>query len=172
MTAQARLGRQDGCAPTAVLTHVNLTWIEKKHEDWIRFGRQSADTIIDRRRRTVSFASGTIFAFVRWQANDFGTVCSNIDIVRAVGAGEAYATLACVTPGGERLLNVHGWPKVLQVLRAIDVVEALGIDAGDAAPDHWCHVHNRLSAGYTPRAYTPARHKAWLARQAVQAVMS
>ena len=167
MTAQARLGRQGGYASSTILTHVNLTWIEKKHEDWIRFGRQGADTIIDRRRRTVSFASGTIIAFVRWQANDFGTVCSNIDIVRAVGAGEAYATLACVTLGGERLLHIHGWPKVLQVLRAIDVVEALGIDAGDAAPDHWCHVHNRLSAGQTPRAYTLARHKAWLARQAV-----
>jgi hypothetical protein len=167
VTAQARLGRQGGCAPTTVLTHVNLTWIEKKHENWIRFGAPCSDKIIDRRRRTVSFASGTIFAFVRWQANDFGTVCSNINIVRAVGAGEAYATLPCVQPGGERLLAIHGWPKVLQVLRAIDVVEALGIDAGDAAPDHWCHVHNRLSAGQTPRAYTLARHTAWLARQAV-----
>jgi hypothetical protein len=167
MTAQTMLERQRVCAPAAILTHVDLTWIEKKHEDWIRFGKSCADKIIDRRRRTVSFANGAIFALVRWQANDFGTVRSNIDIVRAVGAGEAYATLACVTPGGERLLHIHGWPQVLHVLRAIDLVEALGIDAGDAAPDHWCHVHNRLSAEQKPRAYKLARHKAWLARQAV-----
>jgi hypothetical protein len=163
----AQHSRASAAKRSAHVTHVELTWVEKKHEDWIRFGAPCKDRIIDRRRRTVSFASGMIFAFVRWQANDFGTISSNIDIVRAVGAGEAYATLPCVQPGGDRLLAIHGWPKVLEVLRAIDLVEAIGIDAGDAAPDHWCHVQNRLSAGQTPRAYTLARHKAWLARQAV-----
>ena len=34
----------------------------------------------------------------------------------------------------------------------IDTVEALGIDAADAAPDYWRHVHNRLSAGEAPRS--------------------
>lgn len=169
VTDQATLVQQGDRASASILTHVDLTWIEKKHEDWIRFGKTCDDKIVDRRRLTVSFASGRVFAFVRWQANDFGTIRSNIDIIRAVGAGEAYSTLPCVRVGGERLLAIHGWPKVLQVLRAIDAVEALGIDASDAAPDHWRHVHNRLCAGQAPRAYTLARHKAWLARQVVMA---
>lgn len=167
MMQQARLGQQRGSAPASRLTHVELTWIEKKHEDWIRFGTHCAESIIDRRRRTLSFASGTIFALVRWQANDFGTIASHIDIVRAARANEAYTKLPCVTPGGESLLAVHGWPKVLKVLRIIDAVEALGIAANDAAPDYWQHVHNRLSVAQAPRSYTLARHNAWLARQAV-----
>ncbi|WP_163981027.1 DUF2840 domain-containing protein, partial [Raoultella ornithinolytica] len=78
-----------------------------------------------------------IFAFVRWAANDYGTVSSRIDIVRAVGAGEAFTTLPFVRPGGDILLKIEGWPKVSQVLAAIDATEAARVDPCDAAPDHW-----------------------------------
>ena len=43
------------------LTHVELTWIEKKIEYWIRFGRETHEQILDRRRRVLSFAPGSIF---------------------------------------------------------------------------------------------------------------
>ena len=66
------------------LTMVELTWIEKRVERWIRFGRTVEDRIIDRRRRIVGFAPGSIFAFVRWASNDYGTIVSRIDILRAV----------------------------------------------------------------------------------------
>jgi Protein of unknown function (DUF2840) len=47
------------------LTRVELTWLEKRIEHWIRFGRIAEVTIVDRRRRVVSFARGAVFAFVR-----------------------------------------------------------------------------------------------------------
>jgi len=155
--------------PRDDLTHVELTWIAKHFEHWIRFGRIAHDRIVSRRTRIASFRPDAIFAFVRWAAHEHGTISSQIDIVRAVSAGEAFTTLPFVSPGGEILLSIHGWPKVEQVLRAIDAVEALGIDPSDAAPDHWRHVHNRLTAGYHPRSYTLARHRAWLLRAKVQA---
>ena len=37
-----------------------------------------------------------------------------------------------VRPGGEILLRVAGWRKVVRVLQALDMVEALGIDPADA----------------------------------------
>ena len=150
---------------TVALTHVELTWIEKRTEHWIRFGRIAHDQIVDRRRRIVSFRPGEVFAFVRWASNMFGTIRSHIDIVRAVSPGEPYSTLPSVSPGGELLLSIHGWPKVECVLRAIDAVEAIGVDACDAAPEHWCHVHNRLTAGLEPRVYSINRHRAWLQRR-------
>jgi hypothetical protein len=64
---------------------------------------------------------------------------------------------------------MDGWPKVERVLQAIDVVEALGIDPADAAPDYWQHVHNRLSVNENPRGYTRTRHQAWLKRREVGA---
>ncbi len=149
------------------LTHVELIWIEKRIEHWIRFGRDAGEQILDRRRRVLSFAPDSIFAYVRWAANDFGTVVSRLDILRAVHPGEAYSAIGYVRPGGEILLRMSGWPKVERVLQAIDAVEAIGIDPADAAPDHWRHVHNRLVADEQPRCYTPARHAAWLKRRRI-----
>ena len=151
------------------LTHVELTWRKKRIEHWIRFGNIAAEKVLDRRRRIVSFAPGSIFAFVRWAGNDYGTVISRVDIVRAVVPGEAFSTLPFVRPGGDILLRITGWPKVDRVLRAIDAMEAAGIDPVDAATDHWRHIHNRLTAGEEPRQYTPARHSAWLLRQRAEA---
>ncbi|MBC3941131.1 DUF2840 domain-containing protein [Sphingomonas albertensis] len=154
--------------PSVTLTTVDLLWIEGRQERWLRFGRDVGDQIVDRRRRLVSFRAGAIFAFVRWASNDFGTAQSRIDILRAVGPGEAYSTVPFVEPGGDILLRIHGWPKVQRVFAAIDGVETTGIDPVDVAPDYWRHVHNRLSVGDTPRAYGRDRHAAWLLRHAVQ----
>jgi len=147
------------------LTTVELTWIEKNIEQWIRFGNFAGVKILDRRRRIVSFAPDSIFAIVRWASNGFGTVVSRIDIVRSVAAGEPYQTLPFVHPGGDILLRIEGWPKVERVLQAIDAIEAIGIDPVEVAPEHWRHVHNRLIAGYEPRPYTRKRHDAWLLRR-------
>ena len=149
------------------LTQVELLWLEKRIENRIRFGRAVEERILDRNRRVLSFAPGSTFAFVRWTSNDFGTVVSRIDILRAVGPGQRCSTIPYVRPGGEILLRLSGWPKVERVLQLIDAVEALGIDPVDAAPDYWHHVHNRLSVNEAPRTYTRSRHKAWQHRRRV-----
>ena len=151
------------------LTHVELIWLEKQIEHWIRFGRDVAEQILDRRQRILSFAPGSIVAFVRWAANDYGTVVSRIDILRAVAPGEAFSTVGSVRPGGDILLRISGWPNVERVLQAIDAIEQLGIDPVDACPDHWRHIHNRLAAGDTPRPYTREQHRAWLLRRSIDA---
>lgn len=149
------------------LTQVELTFIKKRIENWIRFGRIVDERRLDAQRRVVSFAPGSILAFVRWASNDFGTVVSRLDILRAVRPGERHSTVPFVRPGGEILLRLSGWPKVEKALQAIDTVEALGIDPADAAPEHWQHVHNRLSVNEEPRHYTQTRHQAWLHRRKV-----
>jgi hypothetical protein len=148
-------------------TYADLIWTEKRIQRWIRFGRVTSEQIIDRHRTIVAFAPNDVFAFVRWASNDVGTVLSRIDILRAVRPGEACSTVGFVRPGGECLLRTCGWPKVERVLQAIDAIEALAIDPADVAPDHWRHIHNRLTAGAVPHAYTRERHAAWLKRQRI-----
>lgn len=169
MTGNVVLRVRGGPAPIAQtsdsLTHVELTWIEKRIENWIRFGQEVRDEVLDRRRRVLSYRPGCVFAFVRWAAGDFGTISSRIDIVRTVEPNEPYQTLPFVQPGGDILLKIEGWPRVEQVLQAIDAIERLGIDPEAVSPDHWRHVHNRLTAGHEPRAYTRDHHRAFLLRR-------
>jgi len=150
-------------------THIDLTWIEGRIERWLRFGRIVGETIRSRSERTVAVDSGSIFAFVRWAANDYGTVESRIDILQAPRAGDSYSTVPFVAPGGVSLLRLSGWPKVEAVMCAVDQVEAGNITPEDVCPDHWRHIHNRVSCNLAPRAYTPARHDAWLKRRALAA---
>jgi len=152
-------------SPFSGTTTVELTWVEQSTERWIRFGMPVLDQIIDRRRRLLSFTANSLFAFVRWASNDYGTLLSRLDIVRTIAPGEAYSTLPCVSPGGELLLHLGGWPKVRQALVLIDEIENLGVDPCAVAPDYWRHAHNRLIAGFRPRAYSLARHRAWLLRR-------
>lgn len=149
------------------LTTVEILWLEKRIENRVRFGRSVVEKIIDRNRRVLSFAPGSIFAFVRWTSNDFGTMLSRIDILRAATPGQRYSTVPWITPGGESLLRLSGWPKVERVLQMIDIVEALDVDPADAAPEYWHHVHNRVSVNEAPRPYTRSRHQAWLHRRRV-----
>ncbi|WP_310531228.1 DUF2840 domain-containing protein [Novosphingobium sp.] len=149
------------------LTHVTLIWRENSHQDWLKFGRPVVARIINRRQRIESYAAGQVFGLVRWASNDYGTIRSTLDIVRAVNVTEPCIPVPQVDPGGDLLLSVHGWPKVAQVFRLIDAIEASGIDPCDVAPDHWRHIHNRLAGREVPRDYSPVRHRAWLQRKAL-----
>lgn len=150
-------------------TTVELTWIEGRIERWLRFGRIVQETIKSRSVSMVGVDPGSVFAFVRWAANDYGTVESRIDILQAAFPGEHYSTVPFVTPGGLSLLRLSGWPKAEAVLLCIDQIEAEDIAPEEVCPDHWRHVHNRLSCNLEPRPYTPFRHEAWLKRRALAA---
>lgn len=148
-------------------TLVELTWREKRIEHRIRFGRIVDEQRLDRHRRIVSFAPGSVFAFARWAANEYGTIISRIDIVRSVGGVEPYQTLPFVRPGGDILLRISGWPKVERVLGAIDAIESLGIDPADVAPEHWRHLNHRIGVNEPFRVYSTEQHRAWLRRREV-----
>jgi hypothetical protein len=156
-------------SPTALSdsarTSVALTWIEKKIEHWIAFGHHSREQIEDRSHRTLFFNPGAVFGFVRWASNDFGTIVSEITVIRAVYSGEPFVLLPFVSPGGEVLLKIHGWPKVQRVLAVIDSIDAIGADPTDVSPDYWRHVHNRLVAGLEPSPYSRIRHLVWQLRR-------
>lgn len=84
---------------TGPLTSVELVFYRDRIERWLRFGRDVGERILDRRSRLILFAPDAVFAFVRWEGNEHGTVLSRIDILRARGVGERISTVPGVTPG-------------------------------------------------------------------------
>ena len=146
------------------LTTVELVFYRERTERWLRFGRDVGERLLDRRRRLILFAADSVFAFVRWEGNDHGTVLSRIDILRACRAGEAMSTVPGISPGGEILLRLSGWPRVKRVFDVTAAIEASGIDPADVAPEYWQHAHNRIATGQPPRLYRSDQHEAWLRR--------
>jgi hypothetical protein len=110
-----------------------------------------------------------VFALVRWEAGDYGTMRSQLDILVAMPSGAPVSTRPGVRPGAQVLAALHGWTRVQRALAVIDAAEASGVPGHRIAPDYWRHVHNRLSAGLVPHAYDRQRHRAWLLRRRLQA---
>ena len=154
---------------TSALTTVELIWYEGQLEHWLRFGSFIDERMIDRRRRIVSFAPGQVFGFVRWQANDYGTIVSRLDILRASHASEIISSVPGVTPGGEILLRLDRWPKVQTAFEAITAIEQDDIDPVDVSPAYWCHLHNRIICNQPYRRYARDQHRAWLLRRTMSA---
>lgn len=149
------------------LTWVELTFDPGRTERWIRFGEVVDQKIISRRNRFVAFRPGALFAFVRWSANDHGTVVSRLDILQAADASRDRIAIPGVVPGAVSLLRLNGWPRVRRALEIIDAVEVAGFKAAEAAPDYWRHVQARLAVSLPPLDYTAERHRAWRLRQQV-----
>jgi hypothetical protein len=146
---------------------VDLVWWRGRVEEWLRFGQPRAEILHDRRRRTLVFAPGAVFARVRWTGGDYGTTASALEVLRAPAPGEACITLPGLRPGAEPLVLLGGWTRVQRGLAAIDAIETAGFTPHAIAPDHWRHVHNRLIAGLQPRPYDARRHRAWRLRTRV-----
>lgn len=147
------------------LTNVDLVWLKARLQRWVRFGRPAADNQLDRRRRTVSFAPGSIFALVHWEAGDYGTTLSRLWVLRSVAADEPCDRIPFVSPGAEVLLDLKTWVKVHAGLEAIDAIEAAGFRPETICPDHWRHVGGRIAVAESVSPYTRARHRAWLMRK-------
>ena len=149
-------------------THVELLWLEKHIEHWICFGRPAAEQILDRRRRVLSFTPGRPLRLCPLGSQ-------RLRYHRVPHRHPARRTYWCAVrdrslraprrrhPPADRWLG-----KGPTGVALIDTVEGLGVDPTDAAPDYWRHVHNRLSAGETPRWYTRSRHQARLRRQRIE----
>jgi hypothetical protein len=89
-------------------TYVDLIWIEKRLQRWIRFGSVASEQIIDRKRGIVAFAPDDVFAFVRWASNDFGTVVSRIDILRRRSSWRTlFDGRLCPTRRGESVADIR-----------------------------------------------------------------
>jgi len=152
---------------TAHLTRVLLADIPRRLNYWLRFGGPVAQQSRNRIERDAYFVPSSVFGYVRWQSNDYGTVDWWIGILRAVEPRHCASVLLGVSPGAEVLLQVSGGSKVKQVLALIDHIEAQGIAPVEVSSSYWRTVHNRLVVREMPPLYMRSEHAAFIAREAL-----
>lgn len=150
--------------PAGGLTDVEITWIEGRLEQQLRFGRVAAERSGGPHKRILSFRPGATFGLIGCTVNDLGYAFRGLAIVRAIASGAPYATHPGVHPGGDILLSLSDLEPIRAVCREIDMIEACGVDACDVSPDHWRHIAERLAATLPFRSYSAERHAAWLRR--------
>ena len=61
--SERRRRQEDAHVMADGLTYVDLIWIEKRVQRWIRFGRVASEQIVNPRRSTVAFAPGRRLRF-------------------------------------------------------------------------------------------------------------
>ena len=149
--------------PVGCLTRVVLAYVPERVNNRLRFGKPAHQFNIDRWRSSAHFAPGAVFCRVFWLANDYGTDAWLLSVLQAGRPGQPLQRMAGVLPGALCLLHVSGEPKVQQVLRIIDSIEALGIAPTDVSPAYWQLLHGRLAVHQPLPEYTPERHAAHLA---------
>lgn len=165
------LGVTGGQADQRSPTRVSLAYVDQRFNLYLRFGQPERTVELDRWRRCAVFMPLSVFCRVRWQSNDHGTAQWQLMVLQAGAPPDALQRLPGVRPGARLLLRAEGELKVRAVLRQIDAVEALGIDASHVSPAYWGTLSNRLSAWtagasaapFQLPAYSADRHAAWLA---------
>lgn len=154
-----------GCCTMNQLTRVALACMPDCHGVWLRFGQPMHKDVPEGQLRHVYFAPGDVFARVESRAGDRRRVA----ILRAAGPGEEVICFPGIEPGAQLLLHASTTAKSLQVLQAIDAIEAQGIAAHTVSEDYWRVLHQRLVAGVEPPAYTAAEHAAMRQRRGLPA---
>lgn len=150
---------------TRSLTRATVLFFADKVNDRTRFGRLAGERIIDRRARIALFAPGSLFGYVQWRANRYGTEHWRFYVLRAGAPDERLQTVPGIAPGAHILTSLAGQARVQRALDLVDAIEAGGVHPADAPESYWRVVQNRLTAGLACRPYA-AEERAALAQHA------
>ncbi|MDJ0683718.1 MAG: DUF2840 domain-containing protein [Alphaproteobacteria bacterium] len=152
---------------TERFTRVEIVFYPEHLNHWLRFGAPDEQHDLDRRRSLALFNPGSVFGYVRWRANEYGTQDWRFLVIQSAEPSRFLSRVEGVYPGGEVLLLAVGNTKVKRTLSVVDALEDAGFDPADASPDYYRHVHNRITVGQPVRPYTDQQHTAHMAAQRV-----
>lgn len=110
MTGNAALrigGRPLPDGPAAFTTPGRTPLDRKAHRELDQVRPLKAEQELDRRHGGGRLRASTIFCLVRWAANEYGTIISRLDIVRAVDRGEPFERCPSCVLAAKSLLKVE-----------------------------------------------------------------
>ena len=135
------------------LTAVQIVYRKNRINHRLRFGAPLMAARLDWRRNLVAFAPGSVFGYIRWRANRFGTQDWRLFVLRTIERG-ALATVPGVIPGADILLATRGTTRTQRALGILDELEQGGGGLSQVTDAYWRHLHNRLAVSLDPHEFS------------------
>lgn len=138
--------------PMQIPTHLRLLRTKRRGEDRLLFGRPQQRLPNATGGELLSFPTESIFAFVRWRGDGYGTQTWRIVVAQSGRAGDQITTIPGVEPGAILLLHAFGKTRVHRALKAIEALkknqELASIDAA-----YWRHLHLAIQLDVAADSY-------------------
>jgi len=124
----------------------------------LRFGEPSDVLRLDKYRSIATMPVGSIFGYIRWKANEFGTIDWRVYVLKAQHSG-FLSEIKGVTPAVKILVGAQGKLAAKRCLKALDTLEAQASGKLETVPEsYWSVFNNALLLRKSPRAL-PRNHQ-------------
>lgn len=132
-------------------TVVQLHFVRGIINHRLRFGQPEAMTKLDKFRSLASFPPGSTFGYIRWRANEYGTIDWRVYVLKSQTDGLT-SKVAGVSPAVKILVNTQGKPAVKRCFAALDKLEKEAGGTLDHVPEsYWPMFNNALLLRKPPR---------------------
>ena len=132
-------------------TLVQIHFVRGRINHRLRFGEPLSVTKLDKYRSLATFSQGSIFGYIRWSANEYGTRDWRVYVLKAQSTG-FISEIAGVTPAVKILASAQGKPAVKRCLAALDALEIQAGGSLKAVPEsYWPCFSNALLLRKPPR---------------------
>lgn len=126
-----------------------IAWRKKRRNHRVIFGRPVKRIRLDWQRSIAAFTPGDIFAYERWEANQYGTQHWSISVLQAGAKGERFSKLPGLKPGAHVLARREGVDACKAFFNILDKLQANCV-LQTVRPTDWHIIGHRLAAGEKP----------------------
>ena len=124
-----------------MLTHVQIHFVKDIINHRLLFGAPYELIKLDKYRRLAVFKPNEIFGYIRWRANQYGTVEWRLFVVKSGVAG--YMTqVHGISPAVKVLISVSGRERMKRALSALGVLKANTKNGLQGVPESYWTVIN------------------------------
>ncbi|WP_026941033.1 DUF2840 domain-containing protein [Hellea balneolensis] len=127
-----------------MITHVQIHFVKDIINHRLLFGDPVEIIKLDRFRRLAVFKPQSIFGYIRWRANNFGTIDWKLYVVKS-GTEGLMTQVRGISPAVKLLVSVSGRDPMKRGLAVMDDIKAQSKNGLIGVPEsYWQAVHTSL----------------------------
>jgi hypothetical protein len=131
------------------LTALHEHYRKKRYNHRVVFGQPVRRVRRGWRSRYAVFATGQVFGYERWFANQYGTQAWTFTVGKAVQSGH-YTRMPGIKPGAEIWVMAKGKTQVKRLFTALDAMKKAGIKPEDVCEHRWRNIGLMLGPNGDP----------------------